>query len=194
MSLGPVNPATPKSTLVDAAGTDKDTAGAADRQQANSASSSPCIPVLDREAAIQAAKTFYDEEGPFAKIYTMQVVAAYQNSPTRWSIEYTTSPPSAKHLVQFVYEPVEPKNRSLGNLALRLEGLPASYYWRWRAASMDAAAGTRVEVKSKSPRASRARTAKATKEAASTRGNQQREHNSTQQQAAAPSAERMALV
>jgi|EP01046_Picozoa_sp_COSAG06_P009826 hypothetical protein len=74
----------------------------------------------------------------------MDVKAAYQNSELRWSLEYTTTPPSGTHLVQFLYETIAPKNRSLGKLVLRLEGLPPSYYWRWKAVQMDVGAGTKV--------------------------------------------------
>jgi hypothetical protein len=160
--------------------------------EASEASTTPRVPILDREAAIKAAKKFYNEDGPFAKTYTMQVVAAYQNSSTQWSIEYTTSPPTATHLVQFVYELIEPKNRSLGKLALRLEGLPASYYWHWKAVSMSEGAGTRVEVKAKSPRAARTRTAKASKEGEGTR--RKTDSNSPQSQAGTPSVTLSALV
>lgn len=118
------------------------------REAATSTEDAIPIPVLDRDTAIETAKQFYDADGPFAKAYTMQVIAAYRNSPTQWSLEYTTSPPSDTHLVQFSYEPIAPKNRSLGKLALRLQGLPPRYYWRWGVASMDERAGTRVEATS----------------------------------------------
>lgn len=78
----------------------------------------------------------------------MEIYGAYENSPLNWSLEYTTTPVSGSHLVQFKYEAIEPENPSLGKLTLRLEGLPDAFYWRWKVVSMDQGAGSRVEVAS----------------------------------------------